>query len=676
MSPPKLSSKRSKKVPPILPVVSSRASPPLARSRTAKWRAAALIAVHLVIAIHIAHWLTSGSTVTPVEPSEAIAFARSGMVNAGLIFFAATILLTAVFGRFFCGWACHLVALQDLSRWLLLKLGIRPRPLRSRLLAWVPAIAFAYMFLWPVAYRIWIGDDLGVRGYEMTTAHFWATFPGWIVGALTFVICGFAAVWFLGAKGFCTYACPYGAIYSAAERLAPLRVRVTDACQGCGHCTARCSSNVRVHEEVATWGMVTDPGCMRTGDCVSVCPNDALYFGFGRLPAGAPARAEPRRRRPALAPAEELVAGLAFAAAFFAFRGLFGVLPFLLSLGLAGVLAWCALLALRLARRPDLAWRHVRLRSRGRLTPAGRAAATVLVLLGLATAAAGALRATAALAERDFRRTDALRARLLDVTSPVPELDDAERTAARTALARWEAVDRRSPLPWFGAAARKAPLLYLLGDASGFRVAAEEARRRGEETYELARLEARFAAESGDPGGALRAGESAIALRPDLPESWDSLGVLLARAGALAPAADVLERGLARFPDSVDLLYDFGVVSAYRGRPERAIAAFERVLELDPGHREAAENLAGTYASQKRFDEAIPRFRQALERQPGDLELRLLLARALLEAGRTVEARAEIDRVLDRAPDLPEARDLLARATALSQAPSRTDPIR
>ena len=73
------------------------------RSRASKWRAGVLIGVHLVAAVHIAHWLVAGRTVTPVEPSEAMAYARSGIVNAGLIFFAITILSTAILGRWFCG---------------------------------------------------------------------------------------------------------------------------------------------------------------------------------------------------------------------------------------------------------------------------------------------------------------------------------------------------------------------------------------------------------------------------------------------------------------------------------------------------------------------------------------------------------------------------------------------
>jgi ferredoxin len=39
---------------------------------------------------------------------------------------------------------------------------------------------------------------------------------------------------------------------------------------------------VIVHAEVKEYGMVVDPGCMKCMDCVSVCPNDALYFGFGK----------------------------------------------------------------------------------------------------------------------------------------------------------------------------------------------------------------------------------------------------------------------------------------------------------------------------------------------------------------------------------------------------------
>ena len=206
-----------------------------------------LVGVHLLFAIHMLDWATTGRTYGLFEPSESMEFSKHSVVNVGLVFFGGLILSTLLLGRFFCGWACHLVALQDLCRWLLLRAGITPRPLRSRTLAWVPFVAGGYMFVWPLAYRIGIGDELAVRGAEFTTQDVWATMPGPWVGLATFVVCGFVCVWFLGSKGFCTYACPYGAAFSLADRFAPGRIRVDDSCKGCGHCTQVCTSLSLIH---------------------------------------------------------------------------------------------------------------------------------------------------------------------------------------------------------------------------------------------------------------------------------------------------------------------------------------------------------------------------------------------------------------------------------------------
>src|SRR5437773_1238165 len=83
-------------------------------SRRAKWRAASLLLIHAVFALHVAHWLRTGRTITPVEPSESMQTLEAGYLNAGFVLFFLLIVSTMIFGRFFCGWACHLVAYQDL----------------------------------------------------------------------------------------------------------------------------------------------------------------------------------------------------------------------------------------------------------------------------------------------------------------------------------------------------------------------------------------------------------------------------------------------------------------------------------------------------------------------------------------------------------------------------------
>jgi hypothetical protein len=453
-----------------LPVVASPPPAPAPRFRPGRWRAVVLLAVHLVVALHVVHWLRAGETLSPVEPSEAMALSARGVVNAGAVFFALALASTAALGRWFCGWGCHVVALQDASRALLLRLGITPRPLRSRALALVPLLAFLYMFVLPFAQRLTAGGPLGVQAVELTTRGFWDTFPAWPVALVTFVVCGFLCVLLLGSKGFCTYACPYGAAFGLLDRLAPWRIRVSDACNSCGKCTAGCSSNVLVHAEVRDHGMVVDPGCMKCLDCVATCPTGALSYSFG---APAPL-ARPAARTGAFTWREEAFLAVAFVGAFLAWRGVYHLVPFLLALGLAGVLAWTWLLALRVVRRPSAKLLRWHLRREGRVTPAGGAFLVVAGALLLATAHSGAVQALSLRARGFHADTAGLRpswsAQLRD---PAP-LSSTHRAALEEGVARERALARLSLVADPELDLRLAWLCLLLGDDAG----CEEAIRR------------------------------------------------------------------------------------------------------------------------------------------------------------------------------------------------------
>jgi len=123
-------------------------------SKTSRWRAAALILLNLFMIAHIIQWRLMGKTISAIEPSETMYTLQKGFVNAGFIFFSLAILATLIFGRFVCGWGCHILALQDLCGWLLKKMRLHPKPFRSRLLVYVPLVAALYMFVWPVVYRL------------------------------------------------------------------------------------------------------------------------------------------------------------------------------------------------------------------------------------------------------------------------------------------------------------------------------------------------------------------------------------------------------------------------------------------------------------------------------------------------------------------------------------------
>ena len=115
---------------------------PTGWGRRWKLRLTILLIVQIAMIVHIIIWWIGvpygWQTLSPVEPSEAIETVSDGIINAGAVFFAVALLSTAILGRWFCGWGCHVVLLQDGCLRLLRMVGIRPRAFRSRLLMLAP----------------------------------------------------------------------------------------------------------------------------------------------------------------------------------------------------------------------------------------------------------------------------------------------------------------------------------------------------------------------------------------------------------------------------------------------------------------------------------------------------------------------------------------------------------
>jgi tetratricopeptide (TPR) repeat protein len=646
-----------------LPIVGGKT--PMRSSKMTRRRAAVLIGVHVLAAIHIVHWRLTGSTLTPVEPSEAMEFAKHSVVNAGLIFFAATILLTALFGRFFCGWGCHLVALQDLSRSLLLKVGIRPRPLRSRLLALVPLIAFVYMFLWPLAYRLWIGESLGPTRSELFTATFWETFPGWVLALVTFFVCGFVAVYFLGAKGFCNYACPYGGIFAVADRVAPVAIRVTDACEQCGHCTATCTSNVRVHEEVHVFGRVVDSGCMKCLDCVSVCPNDALHVGWGApaLATGTRAGRSRPSHRPAFSRGEELLLAVSFLLTFVVFRGLYQAFPFLFSLGLSAVISYLTLQTYRLFALERLRLQKVTLKSGGSIRPAGWGFLALMALVTGFWAHSALVRYHGLRGDRLYGETLELTAATIERGAP-PTLSLADRQKVEAAAHHLDFVDRWALRSSAEVDIRLAWLSQLAGRPAAFEAHATAALSAAPRNTTM-RLElGDYYLHRGDRERAAELYKEVLAIDPGASEAAVNLGALYASRRRFEDARAVFERGLGASPDSSKLNYNLAMAQLALGESDSAVASFESALELEPDFLEARENLAGYLCSLGRFEEGLTHYRTALEQAPDDAATHLLAARAYEGAGDLESAQAEAREALRLNPAIPGGDQLLARLLA------------
>ncbi|MCP4759077.1 MAG: 4Fe-4S binding protein [Planctomycetes bacterium] len=366
-------------MPSISPPTSDTPTPP--RKGYGRRRAIVLILVHLVIAIHIATWLILGETLAPLELNETMFTLELGIVTVGFIFMGLIVLSSLIFGRFFCSWGCHVLALQDLAAWILEKIHIQPKPVRSRLLLLGPLAVMAAMFIWPQIERMTDGRPFpslhlstDKEGFgSLITSDFLRNLPGPGITILTFLICGGLIVYLLGSRSFCRYVCPYGAIFSLSDRIAPSRIRLDAGadCASCAACTAACSSDIRVHEEIKRFGAVVSPSCLKDLDCVAACPSGALRWGWARPSGWRSWSSASRHRRYDFTWGEELAALAVGVIGFFAFRSLYGQVPLLLAAALGVLAGWATVLIIHTIRRRDLRLKPFQLKRAGRIRLVG-----------------------------------------------------------------------------------------------------------------------------------------------------------------------------------------------------------------------------------------------------------------------------------------------------------------
>ena len=556
------------------------------KSKVARWRGAVLLLVNLIMIAHFIQWWIMGRTISPIEPSESMQTLQNGAINAGFIFFSLALLGTMIFGRFVCGWGCHILALQDSCAWLLKKIGITPKPFRARLLLYIPLIAALYMFVWPTFYRLVFTPEHGplIPAFtnHLVTDDFWATFPSVAVAIPFLFICGFVTVYFLGMKGFCTYACPYGGFFVVADKLSPAKIRVTDACNQCGHCTAVCTSNVLVHAEVKNYGMVVDPGCMKCMDCVSVCPNDALYYGFGKPALGLPKKAMPTNY--SLTWPEEIAALLVFLGSFLAVRNVYGLVPFLMALGCAAVSTFLALKTWRLLRGHDVYFHQFHLKLAGRFQKAGWAFLVFAFLwLGL-NAHSGWIRYHEHRGDQAFQKLKIPDELALAQRNPAPWLGPEDRANIRAGREHFRIAadyglfrntDLFSKLAWFE---------YLSGETqSSVKLLAEAAQNQKGDARALSLYyRGGILNRIGRPSAALQSLDAALAERPNLilarQEKGESLWVMGRKEDAIAVWTDAVQRN----PNLILTNNQLAGAERALGRPGQAQAHEEQADKATP----------------------------------------------------------------------------------------------
>jgi polyferredoxin len=182
-----------------------------------------------------------------------------------LAWFVVLVPLTYFLGRVWCGWLCHLGALQE----FLHRKGIVPElgPSAVRGLRWVRRVVLAALLVQLLVARrnLWEANDPFRAVFNLMVPDAWL---GWAL--LVALLVSSLLVY----RPFCRTVCPVGLVLGWIGSLpGAARLRPTTDCTSCSVCQKRCP-NGAIGDDSAP----VPESCIACGECVVACRQDALSW--------------------------------------------------------------------------------------------------------------------------------------------------------------------------------------------------------------------------------------------------------------------------------------------------------------------------------------------------------------------------------------------------------------
>ena len=198
-------------------------------------------------------------------------------LSAQLITIAAVFVMTAVWGRIFCGYLCSFGALQELFFGIFRRMFHRKIVLPKRIdhvLQYLKYLVFVFIVvgLWIMnlpmdaslspwgIFGMLVSKNLSLMAAAVHTLGF-ALLVVLLTGSL-----------FL-ERFFCRYLCPLGALFTIISGKKCFKIRRdTAACVKCGLCEKTCSMGVSILKE----DVVCSGNCINCMQCLAICPKECL----------------------------------------------------------------------------------------------------------------------------------------------------------------------------------------------------------------------------------------------------------------------------------------------------------------------------------------------------------------------------------------------------------------
>lgn len=231
-------------------------------------------------AILVLSFLLMSVTFAYISPVIMMMGISKSVIAAGLLFWIAMFILSFIFGRAFCGYACPTGAEQMIVD-RALKLSLRP-------VAHLRSLKYLIAILWvggTILLAIGAGNLVVNPLFRLGSG-----IPPWPLAAYivfyAIILVVFAIALLLGRRGLCNYFCPMSVVFMAITKLKD-RIRLPslhleakpDTCIHCKKCTSACPMSLPV-EEMVKDNRMQDPECILCGSCVDICPKSTIRFAW------------------------------------------------------------------------------------------------------------------------------------------------------------------------------------------------------------------------------------------------------------------------------------------------------------------------------------------------------------------------------------------------------------
>ncbi|MGV8980807.1 4Fe-4S binding protein [Clostridium sp.] len=189
-----------------------------------------------------------------------------------LIEFITAIIITVLFGRFFCGWICAFGTYNDLVHLLsknVFKIKFKVNEKVDEVLRYVKYLVLLLLivFVWTMGSKVL--DSASPWDAFAQITDFPQVLSDYTIGVVMLFLITIGALFV--ERFFCRYLCPLGAVFNIFSRIGILKIKKpTDKCGNCRVCTNNCAMGLPLYKVESVCG----GDCINCLKCVENCPRN------------------------------------------------------------------------------------------------------------------------------------------------------------------------------------------------------------------------------------------------------------------------------------------------------------------------------------------------------------------------------------------------------------------